>query len=90
MAAARPETLAEVEASVWHELAQAVRDKHHGWRVAVLATVDGPAADARSVVLRDLDAPSRTLLMYTDARSPKAETFDVIVLGVVMPPGLAV
>ena len=72
MAAARPQTLAEVEASVWRELAQAVRDKQHGWRVAVLATVDGEAADARSVVLRDLDEPTRTLLIYTDARSPKA------------------
>ena len=72
MAAASPQTLAEVEASVWRELAQAVRDKHHGWRVAVLATVDGEAADARSVVLRDLDEASRTLLIYTDARSPKA------------------
>ena len=72
MAAASPQTLAEVEASVWRELTQAVRDKRHGWRVAVLATVDGEAADARSVVLRDLDVPSRTLLIYTDARSPKA------------------
>ena len=71
-AAARPQSLAEVEAGVWRELAQAVRDTHHAWRVAVLATVDGDAADARSVVLRDLDAPARTLLMYTDARSPKA------------------
>ena len=72
MAAARPQTLAEVEDGVWRELARAVRDTHHGWRVPVLATVDGEAADARSVVLRDLDQPTRTLLIYTDARSPKA------------------
>ena len=71
MSAARLESLAEIEAAVWRELAQAVRDKQHGWRVAVLATVDRQGADARSVVLRDLDAPTRTLLMYTDARSPK-------------------
>jgi hypothetical protein len=38
----------------------------------VLATVDGDVADARSVVLRDLDAASHTLLIYTDSRSPKA------------------
>ena len=72
MAPARLESLAEIEATVWRELAQAVRDKQHGWRVAVLATVDGQAADARSVVLRDIDEATRTLLMFTDARSPKA------------------
>ena len=71
----RLESLAEIEAAVWRELAQAVRDKQHAWRLAVLATVDasnGTTADARSVVLRDLDAATRTLLIYTDARSPKA------------------
>ena len=72
MSAVRLDSLADIEAAVWRELAQAVRDKQHAWRVAVLATVDGQGADARSVVLRDLDAPARTLLMYTDARSPKA------------------
>ena len=72
MAAAGLESLAEIEAAVWRELGQAVRDKQHAWRVGVLATVDGAAADARSVVLRDLDESSRTLLIYTDARSPKA------------------
>ena len=72
MAAAGLESLAEIEAAVWRELGQAVRDKQHAWRVGVLATVDGAAADARSVVLRDLNERSRTLLMYTDARSPKA------------------
>ena len=72
MSAMRLESLADIEAAVWRELGQALRDKQHGWRVAVLATVDGQGADARSVVLRDLDTASRTLLMYTDARSPKA------------------
>ena len=72
MAAAGLESLAEIEAAVWRELGQAVRNKQHAWRVGVLATVDGAAADARSVVLRDLDESSRTLLIYTDARSPKA------------------
>ncbi len=81
MSAARLESLAEIEAAVWRELAQAVRDKQHGWRVAVLATVDRQGADARSVVLRDLDAAARTLLMYTDARSPKAAQLDANPLG---------
>lgn len=72
MAQPRLELLADIEAALWRELAQAVRDKQHAWRVAVLATVDGQSADARSVVLRDVDAATRTLLLYTDARSPKA------------------
>jgi Pyridoxamine-phosphate oxidase len=65
-------SLAEIEAAVWRELAQAVRDRAHPWRLAVLATADGEGADARTVVLRDLDEPARTLLVYTDPRSPKA------------------
>jgi len=72
MDATRLLSLTEIEAAVWRELGAAVRVRGHGWRVAVLATVDGDAADARSIVLRDLDAAERTLLMYTDARSPKA------------------
>ena len=73
MQAARLETLTEVEAAVWRELGLAVHQKKHAWRHAVLATADGAAADARTVVLRDLEAASRTLLIYTDPRSPKAQ-----------------
>lgn len=69
----RLQTLAEIESALWHELAAAVRDKDHAWRVCVLATTDGELADARHVVLRDLDADARTLLVYTDPRSPKAQ-----------------
>jgi pyridoxamine 5'-phosphate oxidase len=68
----RLESLQAVESAVWAELQAAPRDKGHPWRVGVLATVDGEAADARSVVLRDLDLPRRTLLIYADSRSPKA------------------
>jgi hypothetical protein len=69
----RLQTLADIEAAVWLELARAVRDKTHGWRLAVLATASGDGADARSLVLRDLDGPARTLLAYTDPRSPKSQ-----------------
>ncbi len=72
MEAARLQTLPEIEAAIWRELGLAVRHKKHAWRLGVLATVDGGAADARTVVLRDLEAASRTLLIYTDPRSPKA------------------
>lgn len=66
-----PHGLAEVEAAIWREMARALHDKSHGWRIGVLATTDGEFADARHVVLRDVDRAARTLLVYTDARSPK-------------------
>jgi hypothetical protein len=68
--APRLEDLAQIEAAVWRELQAAVSHHDHAWRVGVLATFDGNAADARCVVLREL--ATRTLLIYTDARSPKA------------------
>ncbi len=77
-------TLAEIEAAVWRELAQAVRDRTHPWRLAVLATADGEGADARTVVLRDLDEPARTLLVYTDPRSPKARQIEDHPLGMLV------
>ena len=71
MSATRLEVLQDIESAVWRELALAVQGPGHAWRVAVLATRDGQCADARSVVLRELDADARQLLIYTDARSPK-------------------
>jgi hypothetical protein len=79
----RLQELDEIEASVWSELERCVatrprsesgEDAHeapHEWRVAVLATVDDGQADARSLVLREVDAAERRLIFYTDARSPK-------------------
>lgn len=65
-------TLEELGATLWRELAGAAQDRAHEWRQPVLATVCpefGP--QARTVVLREVDVASRTLLVYTDARSPK-------------------
>ncbi len=72
MAPKRLDQLDHIENAVWSELAVAPHQSKHGWRVGVLATVDGNVADARSVVLRDLDKSERTLLIYADSRSPKA------------------
>ncbi len=77
----RLDELGEIEAAVWRELECAVQGRGrappqtppHPWRVGVLATRDGDGVDARSVVLREIDRASRTLLIYTDARSPKAQ-----------------
>ena len=69
-------TLEEIEAAVWTELAAAVRDKSHAWCTPVMATVDAegdePVADARTVVLREVDAGERSLVAYSDARAAKA------------------
>ncbi|MDO9071988.1 MAG: pyridoxamine 5'-phosphate oxidase family protein [Rubrivivax sp.] len=67
----RLETLDEIEAALAQQLAAAVHHKSHPWHVGVLATTDGDIGDARNVVLREWDAAQRTLLIYTDARSPK-------------------
>lgn len=68
----RLESLAEIEAAIWRELGRATVDRHHAWRTPVLATVaaDG-SADARTIVLRECDAPARELRLFTDARSAK-------------------
>jgi hypothetical protein len=75
----RLDDLGAIEAAIWRELEHAVRDRSQGpahpWRVGVLATRDGYSVDARSVVLRELDS-TRTLLLYTDARSPKAQQIE--------------
>jgi pyridoxamine 5'-phosphate oxidase len=64
-------TLAEIEAAVWRELARAPHDRHHEWRTPVLCTTDDGLPDARVVVLREAEANTRTLRVYTDARSAK-------------------
>ena len=60
-------------ARLWQELTRAPHDRHHEWRTPVLATqgMDHIGPQARTVVLRHVDAPLWTLRVYTDARSPK-------------------
>jgi hypothetical protein len=77
----RPDDLDVIEAAVWRELAAAVSVRGHAWRVGVLATRDGEEADARSVVLREIEVAARELLIYTDARSPKAQQIAAHPLG---------
>ena len=63
----------ELRQRLWQELQRAAVDRHHEWRTPVLATtgLDG-LAHARTVVLREVRRPQAQLLIYTDARSPKA------------------
>ncbi|KPF42655.1 pyridoxamine 5'-phosphate oxidase [beta proteobacterium AAP121] len=71
--ARRPTELGAVRTALWQELTRAPHDKHHEWRTPVLATVDedGQAADARTVVLREVDAAASTLALFSDARAGK-------------------
>ena len=68
--------LPDIETALWAELAGSVSHKAHPWRVGVLATTDGTVADARSIVLREVDAEARCLVFFTDARSPKVRQID--------------
>ncbi|MEK8031875.1 pyridoxamine 5'-phosphate oxidase family protein [Ideonella sp. DXS29W] len=66
--------LATWQARLWAELGSAARDKAHPWRTPVLATVGGAhGADGRVVVLREVDESQRSVVFFTDARSPKVE-----------------
>jgi hypothetical protein len=77
----RLQELSAIEDAVWAELTLAPHHRSHEWRVGVLATVDGDAADARSVVLRDFETQTRTLPIYADSRSPKAAQIETHPLG---------
>lgn len=64
--------LGQIHAACWQQLDAASRTRGHNLRVLGLATVDASGLPAlRSVVLREVDAAARTLMFFTDARSPK-------------------
>lgn len=70
------DSLAHIEARVWEELARCTTQREHEWRVCTLATLDANGeADARSVVIREVDVERRELVFFTDARSPKVAQF---------------
>jgi pyridoxamine 5'-phosphate oxidase len=77
----RIESLRLIETACWHEMAAAARERGHRWRVMTLATIDGDRADARSVVLREVDAAQRKVMFYTDERSPKVAQIQARPLG---------
>lgn len=64
-------SLPEIERAIWRQLEAASTERAHPWRTAVLATVDGDAADARSVILREVTAADRRMVIYTDQRAGK-------------------
>ena len=66
------QTPQEIRPQIWKELGRASQDRHHDWRTPVLASTDADGLpDARTVVLRQVDAVAGLLTFYTDSRSPK-------------------
>ena len=66
------QTPEEIRPQIWKELGRASLDRHHEWRTPVLASADADGLpDARTVVLRQVDAVAGQLTFYTDSRSPK-------------------
>lgn len=82
---ARIETLGLLRRACWGELDRATREREHGWRTMALATVaaDG-CADARSVILREVDETTCWLRFYTDARSRKVAQIQAQPLGTLL------
>jgi pyridoxamine 5'-phosphate oxidase len=77
----RIESLQLIQTACWRELQRAATERGHAWRTLTLATTDGEAGHARIVILREVDARSRSLLMYTDARSAKVAQIGAHPLG---------
>jgi pyridoxamine 5'-phosphate oxidase len=69
--ARRLQTLDAIQVEVWRQLGAAVSDNAHPWRTPVLATINGHLADARTVVLREVDAQHQRFMIYTDERASK-------------------
>jgi hypothetical protein len=67
----RIDSLALIETSLWQELHRAAQQTGHEWRTMALATVEGDEAQARSIVVREVDVARRELVFFTDARSAK-------------------
>jgi pyridoxamine 5'-phosphate oxidase len=66
------QTPEEIRPQIWKELGRASLDRHHEWRTPVLASANADGLpDARTVVLRQVDAVAGQLTFYTDSRSPK-------------------
>ena len=58
---------------VWQRLVESTGNRQSGWRLPVLGTVSNGEPRQRIVVLRQVDAVARTLLVHTDIRSAKID-----------------
>lgn len=68
----------KIRRAIWEQLHCATIDRHHAWRLPVLANVDEHGLpQARTVVLREAQETCQRLMIYTDHRSPKASALAV-------------
>jgi pyridoxamine 5'-phosphate oxidase len=63
--------LRELRQAIWTELQRGARERDHAWHTPVLATTEAEWPDARTVVLREVDAAAERVVVYTDARAGK-------------------
>jgi hypothetical protein len=85
MTTARLPTLHAIESAIWQELQACTHDRAHAWRTPVLATSDARGdADARVVVLREVEPEAGRLRFFTDARSPKRSQIETRPRGVLV------
>lgn len=64
-------TLADLERDCWRQLVSAPKQKSAGFKTMTVATNTAAGADARTVVLRQVDEVRRYLWFHTDARADK-------------------
>lgn len=71
------DSLNDILRHAWELLAQGVKEERPGVGAAVLATVGlNGRANARTVVVRRIDAARRALFVNTDIRSPKRDEIE--------------
>jgi hypothetical protein len=68
-------TLADLEHDSWQQLALAAEQSQHGFNTMVVASCTPAGADARTVVLRKVDANRKYVWFHTDARAAKVMQF---------------
>ncbi len=69
----RFKTLDRFELQAWDLLIRAAHGRSDPMRTPMMATYDGQQCHLRTIVLREVDKEKRTLLFFTDGRSPKVE-----------------
>lgn len=65
------QSLADLERDCWQQLTAALETKQDPFRTMTLATCTADGADARMVVLRQVDAEHKYVWFHTDARAEK-------------------
>ncbi len=73
-----------MQRAVRDELKRAAHERDHGWHLPVPATAGSDGPDARTVVLREVDAGARTLLVFSDARAAKLTQIDALPRGMLV------